>query len=228
MEKAKNPTELIQQIDESDAGNDAVYDGKNSYDLYALAKRLESNEFCVEVFNTPEAATQYIVDRCKKKTVGLGDSETLRQINLAEKLRQTNDIDLASEKKDRPDRKEAICADIYILSANAISYDTGEIIIIDSKGNRICGGTFFPEEIIYVIGKNKIESNIIDALFRARNTAAVKNMKAHVGYNAPCEKTGYCVNCAHPDRICRITCIIHKRPKASNITIVLVDEALGF
>ncbi len=44
----------------------------------------------------------------------------------------------------------------------------------------------------------------------------------------PCVKTGYCMDCDSPERICRITSIIHRQPMFSKITVGILDEVLGY
>ena len=75
---------------------------------------------------------------------------------------------------------------IYITSANGVSL-TGEIINIDGAGNRIAMTLFGPEKVYYVIGKNKIIEDIIEALYRVkkncisekRSTDEVENTLRH-------------------------------------------------
>ena len=43
----------------------------------------------------------------------------------------------------------------------------------------------------------------------------------------PCVETGYCVDCDSPQRICRITSIIHRQPIFTPTTVVIFDEDLG-
>ena len=44
----------------------------------------------------------------------------------------------------------------------------------------------------------------------------------------PCAKSGICVDCASPQRICNITTIISKRPLLTDMHVVVVGENLGF
>jgi hypothetical protein len=50
---------------------------------------------------------------------------------------------------------------------------------------------------------------------------------AAYGAKLPCAITGYCVDCDSPARICRVTTIIEKKPSATDVSILLVDEDLG-
>ena len=44
----------------------------------------------------------------------------------------------------------------------------------------------------------------------------------------PCAQTGVCSDCDSKERICNITTILHKAPEKANMTVVLVDESLGY
>ena len=44
----------------------------------------------------------------------------------------------------------------------------------------------------------------------------------------PCAKTGICVKCKSDDTMCRIFSIIKRKPRLSDITVILVGEDLGF
>ena len=48
------------------------------------------------------------------------------------------------------------------------------------------------------------------------------------GYDTPCAKTGFCSDCNAPKRLCRVTTILHRKPFMTDISVVLVNEALGF
>jgi hypothetical protein len=44
----------------------------------------------------------------------------------------------------------------------------------------------------------------------------------------PCVQTGVCMDCDAPDRICRITSIIHRKPFFTRISVAILDEDLGY
>ena len=202
---------------------------ENTYDLNVLAKKLRENEFEVKVFSTADAAVKSILQRCTGKSVGLADSATIVRSGLLEALKTKNNelLYAGNINRNRITRRKAATADVFILSANGISYETGEIVNVDSKGNRIAGSLFNPEEVIFIIGKNKIAPNLDGAIHRARNIVAPRNAKEH-NYDTPCVATGKCEDCSHSDRICRVTCIFHKKPKLVNVMVVLIDENLGW
>ena len=44
----------------------------------------------------------------------------------------------------------------------------------------------------------------------------------------PCAATGICADCDSPDRICKVTAIMDRKPTGTQATVVLVDDDLGF
>lgn len=201
----------------------------DGFDLQELSEKLEYNGFEVKVCSDSESAANFISSKCNGKIVGVGDSRTIVEIGLLEKLKQQNGNNLHASQldKSRESRVKAVNSDVYILSANAVCYDTGEIVNIDSTCNRLAGSLYCAEEVYFIVPKNKIEENLEKALHRIRNVVAPKNVKIH-GYKTPCSATGECHDCNSPDRICRVTCIMHKKPKEIYVCVVLIDECLGF
>lgn len=208
--------------------NKRIYRGRQMEKLNTLAKKLKLNEYDVEVFDDIYSANEYIASLCIGKIVGLGDSHTIRDMGLFEVLqKQNNNLTTCFSDKSKENKLKTIASDIFLLSANAIAEDTGEMVNVDSSCNRVAGSLYGPPEVIFIIGKNKIEPNLSAAISRARNIAAPLNAKAH-NYTTPCVKTGKCENCFHPQRICRATVIYHKRPKPMKVTVVLINKDLGF
>ncbi|MCL1902732.1 MAG: lactate utilization protein, partial [Alphaproteobacteria bacterium] len=161
--------------------------------------------------------------------VGMGDSHTIKKMGLTEILESQNGDNLVTcfTDKSKANKLKTIASDIFLLSANAIAEDTGEMVNIDSSCNRVAGSLYGPAEVVFIIGKNKIEKDLAAAIYRARNIAAPINARAH-NYGTPCVKTGKCENCFHPERICRATVIYHKRPKPMKATVILINQDLGF
>ena len=78
-----------------------------------------------------------------------------------------------------------------------------------------------------IFGINKIAENYELALDRARNIAAVKNA-IRLKKNTPCVKTGKCMNCKSPERICRGLTVLWEKPKGQDYEIIIVKEELGY
>ncbi len=45
--------------------------------------------------------------------------------------------------------------------------------------------------------------------------------------NTPCATSGFCSDCSSPDRICRITTIIERKPRLADLRVLVVNEDLG-
>ncbi len=116
--------------------------------------------------------------------------------------------------------------DCFFCSANAISA-TGEIVNVDGVGNRTNAMTFGNKKVIIVAGMNKVTPDIDSALKRVSEVAAPMRAKS-LNMATPCAETGVCSDCNAPQRICRITTILHRKPMLTDISVILVNQALGF
>ena len=117
-------------------------------------------------------------------------------------------------------------SDCFLCSANAISV-TGEVINVDGIGNRTNGMTFGPKKVFIVAGMNKVTADLESGLKRIREVAAPMRAKS-LGMETPCAETGLCGDCNAPQRICRVTVILHRKPMLTDISVILIKEALGF
>lgn len=114
-----------------------------------------------------------------------------------------------------------------MTSVNGLTED-GVIVNIDGTGNRVAGSLFGHKKVYYIVGKNKIASDIEAAIWRARNIAAPKN-SARLGLRTPCAvKCDKCYNCSSPDRICNALLIEFKKMDDIDMEVVLINEDLGF
>ena len=117
-------------------------------------------------------------------------------------------------------------AEVFISSANAISED-GQIINIDGRGNRLAGLVFGKKRVYIVAGTNKICPDFESAVYRARNTAAVQNVKRFPG-KTPCMFDDKCHDCKSPDRKCNAMLVLWgPMMDMQKIEVVLIDEELG-
>jgi hypothetical protein len=119
-----------------------------------------------------------------------------------------------------------LVANVFILGANAITMD-GQIVNIDGNGNRVAGSLFGSDRIIVIAGANKLAKDLNAGLDRARFVAAQMNNLKYDNHLA-CNLSGSCKECTTDQRICNITCIIHKRPDDSDFHVILIGEELGF
>jgi hypothetical protein len=164
-------------------------------------------------------------------TVGVGGSMTLNQIGFFEeagkhaiKLLNPSAQQLSPEEFIQM-RRQILLADVFLSSSNAVTED-GKLYNIDGTGNRVAAMTFGPRKVILVCGVNKIVKNIEEAHRRAQEWAAPMNAK-RLALKTPCAETGVCADCASPQRICNVYVAMAKKPSRTDITVLLVGEALG-
>lgn len=74
---------------------------------------------------------------------------------------------------------------------------------------------------------NNLSHDIESALKRVKEVACPPNAR-RFGLDTPCAKTGLCNDCNSPQRICRITTIIERRPRATDLQVCLINENLGY
>ncbi|MDO9065516.1 MAG: LUD domain-containing protein, partial [Chloroflexota bacterium] len=82
-------------------------------------------------------------------------------------------------------------------------------------------------KIILVAGVNKLAKDVTDGIWRARNIACSANSR-RLGAKNPCGIAGYCNDCNTPERSCRVLVIMERQPSRSDVTVVLVNEDLGY
>ena len=123
-------------------------------------------------------------------------------------------------------RKLQVGADLFLTGTNAVTM-TGELVNREGVGNRINAMTFGPPKVVLVVGRNKIVPDLDSALERIE-TVAGPTRAMSLNRKTPCVKAGYCMDCDSPERICRITSIIHRKPIFTDITVVILDEELGY
>ncbi len=192
---------------------------------------LEKRWYKVFAFETKEEAADFLDSEIDGVTVGLGGSVTLQEMGLYDRLSKHNRVYYHSKGKTEEEveelRRKAHAADVYLTSANALA-ETGEIVNIDGRGNRVGSTITGPQKVFFVIGKNKIAPDLDSAIWRARNVAAPKNAK-RLGRNTPCAaKADRCYDCSSPDRLCRVMSVFWGNMKQGDIEIVLVNEDLGY
>ena len=83
-----------------------------------------------------------------------------------------------------------------------------------------------PENVLMIVGMNKIVRSAEDAYARAKYVAAPINGQRYEGL--PCTKTGVCSNCKSPKSICCQTLITRFSHVPNRIKVILVNEELGF
>ena len=198
-----------------------------------VKRALERNGIKAYVAKTGDEARKKVLSLVRKgATVGLGGSRTSMEIGLLDALRSGGyclydqyapglNLENSGEV-----RKKGTHAEYFVSGSNAITND-GKLVNVDGVGNRLAGFCFGPEKVIIVAGRNKIVADVDAAIERIRNVAAPMNAK-RFGLDTPCVRSGRCSDCASPQRICNLTLIIERQKTPGRITVILINEDLGF
>lgn len=169
----------------------------------------------------------------KAETVSWGDSETMKSTKVIETLRENPELAMINTfgpGMSRPQktywRRQALLADLFLTGSNALT-QKGQLVNLDMIGNRVGGITFGPRNVVLFIGINKIVTDLESAMQRIRTIAAPRNAMRHKGFRTPCHKTGICMDCNSPDRICNVWTITEKSYPSGRIKIILINQELG-
>lgn len=197
-------------------------------DIEKTVRSLKGRGFEVSRFASKEEACAYLVSNIKDTTVGIGGSKTVEQMGLYDALCGAGNEVFWHWKTPGLDTLEHENASkVFISSANAIS-ETGEIINIDGRGNRLAGQVFGQKTVYIIAGINKICPDFNSAIERARNVAAPMNSKRFQG-NTPCKTRDKCYDCRSADRICRAMLVLMApMMDMEKVEVVLIDEELGY
>lgn len=204
--------------------------------LNDLKTELEANNFEVFLAENRQAAKQIVLEDIIPKlgvqSVSWGGSVTVIDSGVYEALKNRTDLTVIDtyDKKTSPEegaqrRRQALTADLFITGTNAVT-ETGMLVNLDMRGNRVGALTFGPKNVIILVGRNKIVDDIEEAMYRIKNYAAPVNA-ARLDKKTPCVKTGYCDECKSPDRICNTWTITEKSFPKGRIKVVLINEDLG-
>ena len=166
------------------------------------------------------------------KLITSGGSMTLKDSGVTDLLmNKFGDVYLDRSKGKTPDEvgeifRKAFVSDTFFASSNAIT-ENGELYNVDGNGNRVSAMIFGPKQVIIVAGKNKIVKDIDEAVKRVEKTAAPKNT-VRLNCETPCAKTGECMHCHTPARICCSYVTLAYQRVPDRIKVIIVNEDLGY
>lgn len=198
-----------------------------------IIKAFEShNMTCLFVENEDELKTylKNILNHGKK--VAVGGSVTLNQLGVIDLIRKSDvefidryEKDISREEIENRFR-EAFFADLFITSTNALTVD-GCLYNIDGTGNRVAAMIYGPKEVIVIAGMNKIFYSEEEAISHIKKCSAPANA-IRLNKKTPCTKTGECMECHSPDRICSSYVKLAYQGKVNRIKVIIVEESLGY
>ena len=161
-------------------------------------------------------------------SVTMGGAMSAYEIGLVDTLKKGsyNFIDRYAAEDMEAAMREAYHTDVYLASVNAMTED-GILVNIDGNSNRVSAIAYGPKKVVFIVGMNKVCSDVDGAMKRARNVAAPTNAQ-RFGLSTPCAKTGSCMDCKSPDTICCQFLITRFSRHAGRIHVILVNDVLGF
>ena len=195
-------------------------------DVKKLQENLEAKGYRTSYFETAQEAVDYLDSQIDGVSVGFGDSVTLQQLGIYDRLATHNKT--IWHWQDSGIVAEAAVADVYFTSANGVA-ETGELLNIDGTGNRVSSTLYGHKKVYFVIGTNKIAPDFESALWRARNISAPKNAQ-RLNRNTPCAvKADKCYDCCSPERICNGLVVQWHAMKGNKETeVVIINQDLGY
>ena len=196
-------------------------------------EKLKAHDFAAACFKTKEEAVKEIWRHITPgMNVGVGGSMTIREIGILDQLRAKGHLiydhwapGLSREDSLRIRKSQMTCV-VFLSSSNAVTM-SGELVNIDGAGNRVNSITFGPGKVILVAGYNKLVEDVEEAIKRIKNEVTPMNAR-RLKADVPCAKTGRCVDCNSPDRLCRAVVILERKPVLTDMLVILVGEELGY
>jgi len=182
---------------------------------------------------TAQDAADYILKHAEgAASVGFGGSLSVADLKLTIPLLDAGKEilnhglpDLSPEQRMDIMRRQFTC-DLFLTGTNALTLD-GILVNIDGNGNRVGAMIFGPAKVIIVAGRNKlVEGDVCDALARVKALASPPNAM-RLDKNTPCAATGICADCDSPERICRVTTVLDRRPRFTDTHVLVVNEDMG-
>jgi hypothetical protein len=203
----------------------------------ALSERavraLSRNGFdAVHLDTAAQAAERILAFARQGGSVGFGGSMTVASLGLKEPLGRLGAVLLDHNVPGLPpaERREILrrqlTCDLFLSSTNALTLE-GELVNVDGAGNRVAALSFGPAKTVVVVGANKIVRDEEAAWERLETHAGPMNAR-RLAKETPCVKAGTCQDCDAEGRICRIYHVLRRRPSASDFTVLVVGESLGF
>jgi L-lactate utilization protein LutB len=195
---------------------------KNGFEAFTAESAEEAKKIFFESILPPSGA----------KSVSWGGSQTFVATGLYAALKEgaaLRVIDVydksASPSEIMERRLQSLHVDLFITGANAVT-EEGQLVNLDMIGNRIAALTFGPRNVVVFAGRNKVVADLDAAIARIKRFAAPANAM-RLDKKTPCLQTGFCHDCASPDRICNTWTITEKSFPPKRVKVVLIDQEMG-
>lgn len=207
--------------------------------LESAVRAFGKNGFGVHLAEDPAQAREIILGDIlpgiAPGLVSYGDSMTLQATGVLDDMRRMagtggwDFLDTFGRGLSREEilerRRQALLSELFFTGTNALTKQ-GQLVNLDMIGNRVGGIVWGPRNVVLTIGTNKIVDGVDAAVARVREKAAPLNAARH-GARTPCAKTGRCMDCDSPHRICNVWTITEKSWPAGRIRVVLIRGDYG-
>ena len=201
---------------------------RNKVLAQTVIKGLESRNMSGYYAADKEAAVKLALELIPEgSSIAMGGCASAHEIGLIKVLEDGNYNYINRDKlSPREGLLAAYDADVFLSSANAITSD-GVMVNIDGNSNRVSCIAQGPKKVVFIVGMNKVCSDLDAAMKRARNVAAPANAQ-RFEVKTPCKTTGKCFDCKSPDTICCQFLITRYSRHKDRIHVILVNDTLGF
>lgn len=198
----------------------------------SLSKKLERRNFqsiiCQNLVEAKEQALQIIAS---KKSVAFGGSITVEQSGIIEALYNRGQPMIDREKTSSPEErhqvmKQALTADYFLTSINGVTED-GELVNVDSVGNRVAAITYGPDKVLAFVSMQKVYGSLDMTVEMVRKNTAPLNAHRLGLQKTPCIKKGLCGDCLQTECICNTMAITRRSMVKDRIVIFLIIEEVG-
>jgi L-lactate utilization protein LutB len=162
-------------------------------------------------------------------SVAVGGSMTLFETGIIDWVRQqpVTFYDRYNPDNDVQEMfRKAFISDVFVTSTNAVTLE-GELLNVDAGGNRTAAMIFGPKKVLVIAGINKLVKNMAEAELLIKRTARPMNNE-RLNTNNPCRLVGECTECITESRICSVFVRIARSQIRDRISVILVNENLGY
>ncbi len=212
-----------------DASKKQFYENQANTIIKKLANRKMEGYYCSTMDEAKEKVLELIGEPAK--TVAYGGSMAIDNTDLKQQIRDAGHDLIVREEVAHDDpawkdiKAKIINADTFLMSSNAITLN-GELINIDGFGDRVSFLIYGPEQVVLLVGMNKVVPDVDSGIKRVRNVATPANT-VRLNCDTPCAKIGRCADCL-PNTICCQVVVTRSSLIPGRIKVVLVGEDVGF
>lgn len=191
-------------------------------------KRKNEGYYCQDKASALKKALELIP---KGASISWGGSMTIIETGLLDAVKNGDYTVIDRDKATTLDEQRKIygeicCSDFFLISTNAITLD-GELINIDGRGNRVAFLCYGPQNVLILVGINKIVSDVESGFKRIRDIASPQNA-IRLNRDTPCKVLGRCKDCYSPDCMCGQLVITRRSIIPNRIKVILIGEELGY